>query len=191
MLQHQLTPENQEFLSGSSSEAQGTGRIMPGEKLGQILQFYIYVGKQTKILLCTRWFQATNDGPVMLPLPTGGLFSPVLESALKYVFASFLPHSGTSDILFSVDMPNLYVKPTKLLDAVVICSNELIGYTHAVHLFKTGSKSVKLFKICLLPRAQFLDTVIIGKIAPFFHVLSLFMQLRICPCACVCPKRKT
>lgn len=52
VLHHRLTPENQEFLSGSSSEAPGMGRVMPVENPRQIVQFYIYVGKQPKILAC-------------------------------------------------------------------------------------------------------------------------------------------
>lgn len=57
VLHHQLTPKNQEFLSGSSSEAPGTGRIMPVER--QIVQFYIYVGKKPKILVCTSRIAST------------------------------------------------------------------------------------------------------------------------------------
>lgn len=64
--------------------------------------------------------------------------------------------------LFSVEMPNSYVNPVKLLNAMITCGKELIGYAHAVQLFfffKIGSKSLKLFKICLLPRAQFFTLI--------------------------------
>lgn len=53
LFHHQLTREHQEFLSGSSSEAPGANRIMPEQNPRQIVQFYIYVGKQPKILVCT------------------------------------------------------------------------------------------------------------------------------------------
>lgn len=36
---------------------------------------------------------------------------------------------------FSVEMPNLYVNPIKLLNAMITCGNELIGYAHAVQLY--------------------------------------------------------
>lgn len=36
---------------------------------------------------------------------------------------------------FSAEMPNLYVNPIKLLNAMITCGNELIGYAHAVQLF--------------------------------------------------------
>lgn len=53
LFHHQLTLEHQEFLSGSSWEAPGANRIMPEQNPRQIVQFYIDVGKQPKILVCT------------------------------------------------------------------------------------------------------------------------------------------
>lgn len=36
---------------------------------------------------------------------------------------------------FSVEMRNLYVNPIKLLNAMITCGNELMGYAHTGLLF--------------------------------------------------------
>lgn len=82
---------------------------------------------------------ATDDGPIMLYLPTGGFFLQSHESSLKYeCLPLFKPIYLIQDHLmfsFSVEMPNLYVNSIKLLNAMITCGNELIVYAHAVQLF--------------------------------------------------------
>lgn len=84
--------------------------------------------------------QATDRGPVTLYLPTGGLFFSSLTS-LPWNMSVYLflkPIYLIQDHLmfsFSVEMPNSYVNPVKLLNAMRTCGNELIGYAHAVQLF--------------------------------------------------------